>query len=167
MALLDNQRLGAETFPSGFLSNDIIMEHCEEMNKGPNPAEPGLSPFSSLTGTHNLLQDDRVTTTDQETLRSKESTFQKSPVSGLDYGRYPLHDARRRKLHVLIAGAGPSGIAMAIKLMKLEHVTFEIHEKNADVGGTWLENRYPGAACDVASHAYQYTFEQNTEWSHQ
>jgi len=37
----------------------------------------------------------------------------------------------------------------------VEHV---IYEKNEDIGGTWLENRYPGAACDVPSHAYTYNF---------
>jgi hypothetical protein len=37
----------------------------------------------------------------------------------------------------------------------VEHV---IYEKNPDIGGTWLENRYPGAACDVPSHAYTYNF---------
>lgn len=82
------------------------------------------------------------------------------------YGRHPLHDSRQRPLHILIVGAGPSGLAMAIDLLKMENVTFQILEKNHDVGGTWLENRYPGAACDVASHAYQYTFESNTDWSH-
>ena len=90
-----------------------------------------------------------------------------TPNSCLNYGHHPAHEPSRRPLHVLIAGAGPSGIAMAIELMKLSNVTFEIFEKNHDVGGTWLENRYPGAACDIASHAYQYTFEQNTDWSHQ
>src|SRR6266536_4118781 len=32
------------------------------------------------------------------------------------------------------------------------------YEKNEDIAGTWLENRYPGAACDVPSHAYTYNF---------
>ncbi|KIW93070.1 uncharacterized protein Z519_05675 [Cladophialophora bantiana CBS 173.52] len=70
----------------------------------------------------------------------------------LFYGHYPLHDARERPLHIIVAGAGPSGIALAIDLMNIKNVTFQIFEKNSDVGGTWLENRYPGVACDVASH---------------
>ncbi|KAH8684375.1 hypothetical protein BGZ60DRAFT_397427 [Tricladium varicosporioides] len=81
------------------------------------------------------------------------------------YGNYPSYDSTRRPLHVVIAGAGPSGIAMAIELLKFPNITFEIFEKNPDVGGTWFENRYPGAACDVASHAYQYTFASNPDWS--
>jgi hypothetical protein len=83
------------------------------------------------------------------------------------YGKQAAFDRSQRPLHVLVAGAGPSGIAMAIQLMKLPNVTFQLVEKNHDVGGTWLENRYPGAACDVASHAYQYTFESNKAWSRQ
>jgi hypothetical protein len=39
--------------------------------------------------------------------------------------------------------------------ISVEHV---IYEKNEDIGGTWLENRYPGAACDVPSHAYTFNF---------
>lgn len=86
-------------------------------------------------------------------------------VSG--YGNHSSYDPTRRTLHVVVAGAGPSGIAMAIELLKLPNITFEIFEKNSDVGGTWFENRYPGAACDVASHAYQYTFASNPDWSSQ
>jgi cation diffusion facilitator CzcD-associated flavoprotein CzcO len=83
------------------------------------------------------------------------------------YGKHPIHEAATRPLHVVIVGAGPSGIALAIQLKSLAHTTYQVFEKNADVGGTWFENRYPGAACDVASHAYQYTFASNPNWSHQ
>ncbi|KAJ4262903.1 hypothetical protein NW762_006516 [Fusarium torreyae] len=81
------------------------------------------------------------------------------------YGHYPLHDRSRRPLEVIVVGAGPSGIAALIELKKLPHVTIKCFEKNTDVGGTWFETRYPGAACDVASHAYQYSFDYKTDWS--
>ncbi|KAG4281911.1 hypothetical protein FPRO06_10815 [Fusarium proliferatum] len=81
------------------------------------------------------------------------------------YGQYPLHDRSQRPLKVIVVGAGPSGIAALIELKKLPHVEILCFEKNADVGGTWLETRYPGAACDVASHAYQYSFYYKTDWS--
>ena len=45
--------------------------------------------------------------------------------------------------------------------MNVEH---QIYEKNHDVGGTWLENRYPGAACDIPSHAYTLNFALNPDW---
>jgi cation diffusion facilitator CzcD-associated flavoprotein CzcO len=83
------------------------------------------------------------------------------------YGRYPLHDVSRRPLHIIIVGAGASGIATLIQLKGILGVTYQCFEKNHDVGGTWLETRYPGAACDVASHAYQYTFDSKKDWSSQ
>ncbi|CEL09176.1 hypothetical protein ASPCAL12316 [Aspergillus calidoustus] len=83
-----------------------------------------------------------------------------------EYGQHPIHETATRPLHIVIVGAGPSGIALAIQLKSLPHVTYQVLEKNPDVGGTWFENRYPGAACDVASHAYQYTFASNPNWSH-
>ncbi|KAL2816974.1 FAD/NAD(P)-binding domain-containing protein [Aspergillus granulosus] len=72
-----------------------------------------------------------------------------------------------RRLRVTIIGAGVSGILMAIKLQKYlpDHTTFHIYEKSPEIGGTWFENRYPGCACDVPSHLYQYSFALNTEWS--
>jgi cation diffusion facilitator CzcD-associated flavoprotein CzcO len=56
----------------------------------------------------------------------------------------------RRKLRIICVGAGYSGLTLAHKIQhecKLEDVIdLQIYEKNADVGGTWLENTYPGAA---------------------
>ncbi|KAL4948475.1 hypothetical protein BDW69DRAFT_203512 [Aspergillus filifer] len=45
------------------------------------------------------------------------------------------------------------------------NATFTIYEKSPKPGGTWFENRYPGCACDVPSHLYQFSFKPNTEWS--
>jgi 4-hydroxyacetophenone monooxygenase len=64
---------------------------------------------------------------------------------------------------VAIIGAGMSGILAGIRL-KQAGVPFTIFEKNADVGGTWLENTYPGARVDVPSAFYSYSFAQRTDW---
>jgi cation diffusion facilitator CzcD-associated flavoprotein CzcO len=68
-------------------------------------------------------------------------------------------DPKNRRLKVLTIGGGVTGVLMAYQIQKhcgnIDHV---IYEKNADIGGTWLENRYPGAACDIPSHAYTYQF---------
>lgn len=85
----------------------------------------------------------------------------------MNYGKHPLHDSSQRPLHVIVVGAGPSGIAMLRRLKSLPNISFHCFEKNAEVGGTWYETRYPGAACDVASHAYQYTFESKKDWTRQ
>jgi 4-hydroxyacetophenone monooxygenase len=57
----------------------------------------------------------------------------------------------------LIIGCGESGLLAAMRLQEAG-IGFEIIEKNDDVGGTWLENRYPGCRVDVASHYYSYSF---------
>ncbi|MBK9469040.1 MAG: NAD(P)/FAD-dependent oxidoreductase [Pseudomonadales bacterium] len=65
---------------------------------------------------------------------------------------------------VAVIGAGMGGIAAGVKLDEAGY-NFTIIEKNADFGGTWLENVYPGVAVDTPSHFYSYSFEQNPDWS--
>lgn len=89
-----------------------------------------------------------------------------------------------RPVRVIIIGAGLSGIA-AVKIFKERFsgkaVEIVIYEKNEDVTGTWLENRYPGyeeytllakiakffqsCSCDVPAHAYTFSWEGNPRWS--
>jgi 4-hydroxyacetophenone monooxygenase len=64
---------------------------------------------------------------------------------------------------VLIIGSGMSGIAAAIRLQQ-EGIPFLVLEKNAEIGGTWFENTYPGCQVDSANHLYNYIFAQNTQW---
>ena len=64
---------------------------------------------------------------------------------------------------VAIVGAGMSGIAAAHRLQQAG-VPFTIYEKNADVGGTWWENSYPGCRVDVPSHFYSFSFAQTPDW---
>ena len=71
-------------------------------------------------------------------------------------------DADTKFLTVII-GAGMSGIVAGTRL-KQAGVPFVIIEKNADVGGTWLENTYPGARVDVSNAFYSYSFAQKIDW---
>ena len=66
---------------------------------------------------------------------------------------------------VLIVGAGFGGIAAAIELTRNGFADVRILEKAADLGGTWYYNDYPGAACDVPSHLYSFSFAQRRDWS--
>lgn len=66
---------------------------------------------------------------------------------------------------VAIIGAGFGGLAMAIRLLQRNIHNFVILEKSDEVGGTWRENQYPGAACDVQSHLYSLSFAPKTDWS--
>ena len=70
-----------------------------------------------------------------------------------------------QKTKVAIIGAGFGGLAMAIRLLQNNIHDFVILEKTKDVGGTWRENQYPGAACDVQSHMYSFSFAPKTNWS--
>lgn len=66
---------------------------------------------------------------------------------------------------IAIIGAGFGGLAMAIRLLESNIQDFIILEKASEIGGTWRENQYPGAACDVQSHLYSLSFSPKTDWS--
>lgn len=68
-------------------------------------------------------------------------------------------------LHTLIVGAGFGGIGMAIALQRQGVRDILVCEKSGDVGGCWRENTYPGAACDVPSHLYSFSFAPKPDWS--
>ncbi|ETS85705.1 hypothetical protein PFICI_03730 [Pestalotiopsis fici W106-1] len=71
-----------------------------------------------------------------------------------------------RPIKVICIGAGVSGILTGIRFPQhIDNLDLVIYEKNQDLGGTWYENRYPGIACDIPSPAYQFTFENNPNWS--
>jgi cation diffusion facilitator CzcD-associated flavoprotein CzcO len=66
---------------------------------------------------------------------------------------------------IAIIGAGFAGIGTAIRLKQAGIDSFTMFERADEIGGTWRDNTYPGAACDVPSHAYSLSFEQNPGWS--
>jgi 4-hydroxyacetophenone monooxygenase len=74
-------------------------------------------------------------------------------------------DARKAgaKMKVVVVGAGMSGLLAGIRL-KQAGIDFTIIEKNPDVGGTWLENVYPGCRVDNPNHMYSYSFEPNHDF---
>src|SRR6202011_3106047 len=63
-----------------------------------------------------------------------------------------------------IIGAGAGGIAMGIQLADGGY-DFTIFDRADGFGGTWRHNTFPGAACDVPSHLYSYSFAPNPRWS--
>ncbi len=65
---------------------------------------------------------------------------------------------------VIIVGAGLGGIALGIQLKRLG-IPFTILDKNQDIGGTWLENSYPGCAVDTPNHFFSYSFRPNDGWT--
>lgn len=70
-----------------------------------------------------------------------------------------------RETGVLIIGAGFSGITVGTRLLREGVEDFQIIDRGHEVGGTWRDNTYPGAACDVPSHLYSLSFAQEFDWS--
>jgi cation diffusion facilitator CzcD-associated flavoprotein CzcO len=66
---------------------------------------------------------------------------------------------------VVIVGAGFGGIAAAIELRRHGFDSITILEAGPEIGGTWFYNRYPGAACDVPSHLYSFSYAQRSDWT--
>ena len=66
----------------------------------------------------------------------------------------------------VVVGSGFGGIAVAEQFRRDGMDDFVIVERGDDVGGTWRDNTYPGAACDVPSHLYSFSFAPNPDWSH-
>ncbi|MFI6507710.1 flavin-containing monooxygenase [Streptosporangium sp. NPDC050855] len=67
--------------------------------------------------------------------------------------------------NIAIIGAGFGGLCMAVRLEKAGIRSYTIFEKGPDVGGTWRDNTYPGAGCDIPSHLYSFSFEKYSSWT--
>ncbi|MEU2257098.1 NAD(P)/FAD-dependent oxidoreductase [Nocardia xishanensis] len=65
---------------------------------------------------------------------------------------------------IIIIGAGFAGLGMALELRRAGLENFTILERAADLGGVWRENTYPGAACDVPSPLYSWSYEPKSDW---
>ncbi|WP_328405609.1 flavin-containing monooxygenase [Nocardia sp. NBC_00403] len=70
-----------------------------------------------------------------------------------------------RHVKTIIIGSGFAGLGLAIRLSQQGRTDYLVLERGSDVGGTWRDNTYPGAACDVPSHLYSYSFALNPNWS--
>ncbi len=77
-----------------------------------------------------------------------------------------MEDSHEEDSHeVVIIGAGMAGLGMAARLKLAGRTSFVVLEKADAIGGTWRDNTYPGAACDVQSHLYWYSFGEQPDWS--
>src|SRR6478736_1700179 len=71
----------------------------------------------------------------------------------------------RRSRSIAIVGAGFGGVGAATMLRRAGYEDVTVFERGERVGGVWNHNTYPGAACDVPSHLYEFSFEPNARWS--
>jgi len=83
----------------------------------------------------------------------------------MDVPRDAPRDAPSRHAHVIVIGGGLAGLATAIRFRSEGSDDFLVLERGDEVGGTWRDNTYPGAACDVPSHVYSYSFVLNPNWT--
>jgi cation diffusion facilitator CzcD-associated flavoprotein CzcO len=70
----------------------------------------------------------------------------------------PTADSGARPMRVAIIGCGFSGIAAAVALQRQGISDFTIFELSEGIGGTWWNNRYPGAEVDLESHIYSFSY---------
>ncbi|MHB8235560.1 MAG: flavin-containing monooxygenase [Solirubrobacteraceae bacterium] len=73
--------------------------------------------------------------------------------------------ARPRSQSIAIVGAGFGGVGAVTMLRRAGYEDVNVFERGERVGGVWHHNTYPGAACDVPSHLYEFAFEPNPRWS--
>jgi cation diffusion facilitator CzcD-associated flavoprotein CzcO/acetyl esterase/lipase len=92
--------------------------------------------------------------------RAMERIWAGQELSSVDASRNGRPSPR-----VLIVGAGFGGIGLGMTLKREGIDSFTIIEKAEGIGGVWRDNTYPGAACDVPSHLYSFSFEPKPDWS--
>ncbi|WP_052730496.1 flavin-containing monooxygenase [Sphingomonas sp. SRS2] len=71
---------------------------------------------------------------------------------------------RGSDLHVAIIGAGMSGAQMSLRLSQMG-IDYTIIDRNPDVGGTWLQNTYPGCRIDSSNQLYSISMAPRTDWT--
>jgi 4-hydroxyacetophenone monooxygenase len=152
--------------PYGGLSRDqraearaVARSALERLREQP-ACEPGRTDDASLRAMFNFLVGEPVSEDYLHLLREELGS------GGTDDRAPKWHkDAvdPDRPFRVAIIGAGMSGLVAGRRLQQAG-VPFVILEKNADVGGTWYENRYPGCRVDVPNHLYSYSFFQREDW---
>ncbi|MGW2469919.1 flavin-containing monooxygenase [Streptomyces bauhiniae] len=86
-----------------------------------------------------------------------------TPAAGTRHQNAP--DTSPTDVEIVIIGTGFAGLGMGARLKRHGQDSFVILERAQDVGGTWRDNTYPGAACDVPSHLYSFSFRPNPDWS--
>jgi cation diffusion facilitator CzcD-associated flavoprotein CzcO len=71
----------------------------------------------------------------------------------------------QRSRSIAVVGGGFGGVGAAVMLTRAGYHDVTVFEKGERVGGVWHHNTYPGAACDVPSHLYEFSFAPNPRWS--
>ncbi|KAK0308744.1 hypothetical protein LTR82_015434 [Friedmanniomyces endolithicus] len=117
-------------------------------------------------GTNNIYSDPNVTDIENNNVTAeRDGAF----IPKTDATGYRIREesyGTKRPVRVVLMGAGASTLNFLKKAEEqMKNVKITVYEKNHDVGGTWLENRYPGCACDIPSVNYQFSWKIKL-WTH-
>src|SRR6476619_5222474 len=66
---------------------------------------------------------------------------------------------------IAVVGGGFGGVGAVVMLERAGYGDVTVFERSERVGGVWHHNTYPGAACDIPSHLYEFSFAPNPHWS--
>ncbi|MEP4486028.1 MAG: NAD(P)/FAD-dependent oxidoreductase [Halioglobus sp.] len=131
------------------LAVDILARHRDDPQPFYQPTPDDLREMMTfLVGEE--ISDDYV-----EFLTAELSLQGEDPYAQPEIFKVP--ETTRADFKVVVIGAGMSGLLSAIRLQEAG-IPFVVLEKNADLGGTWYENTYPGCRVDSANHTYSYSF---------
>jgi len=103
---------------------------------------------------------------ERENKRRKMDSTLYSPFE-VPFNPAPLRTPR--KLRVVCVGSGFAGLTLAYKIniekQLNDIIDFQVYERQYDVGGTWLVNKYPGLTCDVPIHIYTLPWAPKHDWT--
>ncbi|KAJ5290272.1 uncharacterized protein N7443_010525 [Penicillium atrosanguineum] len=131
-----------------------------------NPGISTLPSFSNIKETSESIKGVSEPEAPSVTVKStfNDLNSERSTKPQFEVEEHPIDVVRPIKVGII--GAGIAGITAGVLLpAKLPGLDLRIYDKNADVGGTWFENTYPGVRCDIPAHAYQSGFSPNTQWT--
>jgi len=150
--------------PSGGLSDDLqnivrrrMREVLEDLSSGKRTL-PDLPSDEKLSRMMSVFLGEHVPE-EYSIMAMEEMGFKERAISWK-----PPFKQKVRDFRVLVIGAGFSGICAGKQLLSMG-ITFEIVERNDDLGGVWLDNSYPEAGVDTPNHFYSFSFAPNMEWS--
>ncbi|RQM05209.1 hypothetical protein DH86_00004244, partial [Scytalidium sp. 3C] len=148
-------KVSLDSLPLSLLSiNPVLVSRCSPALKGTSKLSMGLTSSKERTKRQSVAAPEKPAQTTTMGSVAPPFTLKDEPIENL------------RPLKVRVIGAGYSGIYLGIRIpQKLRNIDLKIYEKNDGVGGTWWENRYPGCACDIPAHSYQFSFDPNPNWS--
>ncbi|NMI00459.1 alpha/beta hydrolase fold domain-containing protein, partial [Pseudonocardia acidicola] len=145
----------------------------------------GLPPMHVVAGADEVLVGDADTLVDRARATGVAVTYRRAPGMWHDFpifagmlaeadaavaelGTAVRRDCAARRPRVAVVGAGFGGIGMGVAVREAgfdDAGDLTIFDRADGVGGVWRDNTYPGAACDVPSHLYSFSFAPGHEWS--